>query len=587
MSLSVSVIIPAFNAAETIAQTLDSLLAQTSADWEAIIVNDGSTDATALIVNGYVENDVRIKIVSEQNSGESAARNKGISMSKYNWLLFLDADDWISPHHLERMSQTLTADNNLDAVVCGWTTIAPDGSLIDEKYAPIERDMFPLLVRSCAFIIHSCIVRKSLIVNGGGFDTSLSICVDWDLWQRVARAGAQFGVLKEVHAFYRMRLNSASRNKNLFFSTALKILRQGYVNDPRVQHVNTKYANGLPTNELHEQELYWASWNAGLFISDGEDARPLLNQLNFKEGSRLNANWIADNIFDSICRYTCKPPAIFYTMWPAIKNSLNEFLSALESVSKTKGLAKMTLVALERMSLQNVQIKERLTLRLTHAILLEIEKPIPDIYTPSQVEHLFCIVQVEGNKLGEVEMPVCNGGVKSSVLKDAIVAKYSWQILQKFFAYLIYAGAIGENSNTSIETMHNDIGWEVFLQQIWDRDNWPVERFYDAEYVEENVPIRIIDSSLPYIEISDDLPDIEVSSSILEIVYTIGGKYVDKINIPVKNNLVTAQALRAGITTAGGFQFCCVCVREALLGRPLDEPLSLRKRLSQAAIKTL
>src|SRR5215469_1740135 len=74
----VSVIVPAFNRAETIATTLDSLIAQTFADWEAIVVDDGSTDATAAMVEGYASGDQRFRLLSQANAGVSAARNVGI-----------------------------------------------------------------------------------------------------------------------------------------------------------------------------------------------------------------------------------------------------------------------------------------------------------------------------------------------------------------------------------------------------------------------------------------------------------------------------------------------------------------------------
>ena len=93
--MPVSIIIPAYNAAKTIADTLNSVLAQTYPEWEAIVVDDGSTDATGEIVRRFLRRDARFRIVAKCNGGEAAARNSGIAEARYDWLLFLDADDWI------------------------------------------------------------------------------------------------------------------------------------------------------------------------------------------------------------------------------------------------------------------------------------------------------------------------------------------------------------------------------------------------------------------------------------------------------------------------------------------------------------
>src|SRR2546423_3757367 len=98
-----SVIVPAYNAETTLADTLASLHDQTFPDWEAIIVDDGSTDRTAEIAASWAGQDNRFRLVRQANGGESAARNTGISAAQHNWLLFLDADDWVSRQYLQRM----------------------------------------------------------------------------------------------------------------------------------------------------------------------------------------------------------------------------------------------------------------------------------------------------------------------------------------------------------------------------------------------------------------------------------------------------------------------------------------------------
>src|SRR5437868_5626981 len=135
MAINISVIIPAYNAAATIIQTLESVLSQTSPRWEIIIIDDGSTDDTVAIAHNYIKKDKRIRFFSQKNQGVSVARNTGIGHANFEWLLFLDADDWISPYYVEKTTNLITPHPDFDAVHCGWVRIAPDGSWLKEMYA--------------------------------------------------------------------------------------------------------------------------------------------------------------------------------------------------------------------------------------------------------------------------------------------------------------------------------------------------------------------------------------------------------------------------------------------------------------------
>ncbi|MGF1482212.1 MAG: glycosyltransferase family 2 protein [Cyanophyceae cyanobacterium] len=99
--MKVSIVIPAHNSAATLEETLSSVRAQTFAEWEAIIVNDGSFDQTETVAQCLADEDSRIQVVRQPQGGVSAARNTGIVRAQHDWLLFLDADDWLAPAHLE------------------------------------------------------------------------------------------------------------------------------------------------------------------------------------------------------------------------------------------------------------------------------------------------------------------------------------------------------------------------------------------------------------------------------------------------------------------------------------------------------
>jgi glycosyltransferase involved in cell wall biosynthesis len=113
MRMNVSVIIPAYNAAGTLAVTLESLFKQTFRNWEVIVFDNGSNDETQAVATSFTEKHHRIRVVNESQKRVSIARNTGIRTAHFDRLLFLDADDWILPQHLERMTYAILSANTL------------------------------------------------------------------------------------------------------------------------------------------------------------------------------------------------------------------------------------------------------------------------------------------------------------------------------------------------------------------------------------------------------------------------------------------------------------------------------------------
>ncbi len=337
--LDVSIIIPAFNASETIAETLESVLAQSHPNWEAIVVDDGSNDETGKVVQKFVDQDSRVRLIRQEHGGEAAGRNGGIPLARYDWLLFLDADDWISPVHLERMTRELAMRPELDAVHCRSARVAPDKTMIVEKFFPTEPDLFPTLARRAAFNVHTCIVRKSLVEDVGMFDTSLKRLPDWDLWQKVARTGAHFGVLNEVLSFYRMRPNTASLDASQVLKDGLRVLKQGHGPDPRVPNSHPDHEKGMPSEGVRIEEYYFLSWCAGIVLGSGKDARPLLEIVKKDSYPALYAEAVAQCIFESAPLATCSAPQGWEKLAPNILKNTEDFLKALEIQTKAPNLA--------------------------------------------------------------------------------------------------------------------------------------------------------------------------------------------------------------------------------------------------------
>jgi len=587
--MQLSVIIPAHNAAETLAETLDSLLAQTSPDWEAIVVDDGSADETAGVASDYAARDPRIRLVSQAQAGESGARNTGIGLARYDWFLFLDADDWLLPLYLERAAARLEADSNLDAVMCGWTRVAPDGRLSDDKYCPQPENVFELSTKYCPFAIHACVVRRSLVESAGTFDTSLRTCADWDFWQRIARQGARFGMIPEVLARYRMRPGSAGVNGPQLLRDGLRVIRQGHSSDSRLTRPAPEYAHGTPRDLLPRAEYHYCCWAAGLMIGGGHDATSLLESFTRPE-SDLDPHRIALILFEAILLPACRLPSDWPSIWPAYERLLDLFLQGLEAKSLAPGIALRSRRELERLVLRRSVTRSPLAIGRAYRVKIEAVEPIPDVWPPKPADRLICEVEVEGTRLGSFELPVCDGFVPAYVLADAMVARFAWPILGRFWRKTFYrqfqvkqdpdgisiwregsclARGLPEEEESLWQQAHDRIGWAIFSEQLW-------------KVVGDGSRQRAEDGWF-LAEASDQVPGVEVIGDRLVCLPTVGGVPLGAVTVPVDGWFVPADQLRSALLEAVGFESCRVAVREGLLGRSFQAPASLWERLRIAA----
>lgn len=203
-----SVIIPCYNQAHFLNEALASLVAQNYSNWEAIIVNDGSKDNTFEVAETWCKNDSRIKYISTSNNGLSAARNKGVDYSNGNYITLLDADDKYSPFHLESISKVLN--DGFDIVFSGYSYFTdkfPNCHTVNlSKNLLFEQILHGNLVPPV-----SVALKKSVLLQAGGFDVSLNSAEDWDLWIRCYKVNARLGISESASAFYRISSNSMSR----------------------------------------------------------------------------------------------------------------------------------------------------------------------------------------------------------------------------------------------------------------------------------------------------------------------------------------------------------------------------------------
>lgn len=183
-------IVPAYNAHETLAETIDSVLNQSIDELECIIVNDGSTDGTDEVALSYTDH--RIVYYEQNNLERSVARNIGAALSSGFYLAFLDADDIWLPTKLEKQVQLLQSQGNLGLVYCD--VIYFDGETKEDigafsQMTKLERgSVFERLLWKGNFIQSPTpVIRREVFDRVGGYDPSLVPLEDWDLWLRITR----------------------------------------------------------------------------------------------------------------------------------------------------------------------------------------------------------------------------------------------------------------------------------------------------------------------------------------------------------------------------------------------------------------
>ena len=224
----VSVIVPAYDVTDYIGDALNSVLAQTFKDYEIIVINDGSPDTEAL-ERALAPFMPRIVYIKQENRGVSAARNKGITTARGQFLAFLDGDDTWLPHYLEIQVARIQADPTID-VLYPNAVLFSGGAAAGEEFMTAcpsngEVTFERLLLQECN-VSNCSIARREMIIRVGLFDESLHSVEDFDLWLRVIKNGGRIAYHRDVLARYRRRPGSLTADPVSLSEHILKVLRK-------------------------------------------------------------------------------------------------------------------------------------------------------------------------------------------------------------------------------------------------------------------------------------------------------------------------------------------------------------------------
>jgi glycosyltransferase involved in cell wall biosynthesis len=219
--------VPAYNAADVIAETIESVLAQTMTCWELVIVDDGSADATYEVASGFADRDPRIRVLRADHGGSGAARNKAYESSAAPFLLRLDADDLLLPGCLEKLRAFIEARPGYQVYSFRAERLYEDGHtepmLTAERWASVSSVTLEEVIRDNPIFTMAAIDREAYWKVGG---TRPVLVEDYDFWLRILLAGARHIYMPEILARYRIHPAQTSARNGLMLQSRIEVLEE-------------------------------------------------------------------------------------------------------------------------------------------------------------------------------------------------------------------------------------------------------------------------------------------------------------------------------------------------------------------------
>lgn len=238
----VSIIMPAYNAEQTISESIESVLKQTYQNWELLVVNDGSTDNTSNIVNFF--NDARIILIEQVNGGVANARNNALKSANGKYIAFLDSDDLWLEEKLERQIKKLLETNSVmvhSKTLCfGSNPVKTTDCMVHVELNFEDKEK--ILIYNFISIL-TVVVAKSVIDEIGYFDEELKGTEDWDMWIRILQ---KYNIVYIDDFLTKYRVSSSGLSGNL---------QKHFIEEQKVWDKHTS----LYSSEINRYRLWFAN----------------------------------------------------------------------------------------------------------------------------------------------------------------------------------------------------------------------------------------------------------------------------------------------------------------------------------------
>lgn len=244
----VSVVVPCFNQAHFLADAISSVRDQDDARTEILVVDDASSDAPEAVVARFPGVTL---LRQERNLGLAGARNAGLQVAKGEFVVFLDADDWLLPGAIAAGIASLARDASAGFSFGGYRCVRADGSLMWEQRPTPDDNLYgSLLTRNVVEMIATVMFRRGAILEVGSLDASLRACEDYDLLLRISRVRPALQHAAIVACYRRHGLN-LSRNNALMLRTSVRALSKQRANVIHTPELLVRYEEG---------QRFWRTW---------------------------------------------------------------------------------------------------------------------------------------------------------------------------------------------------------------------------------------------------------------------------------------------------------------------------------------
>jgi glycosyltransferase involved in cell wall biosynthesis len=220
-----------------LANAVESALAQTYQNFEIMIVDDGSTDETPLIVNKYGST---VRYIRQDNQGLAVARNTGICNARGHFIGLLDSDDIWLPSFLEEMMLLAVKKPDGTVYYSGWRYIDSDGQILPQTphtWVVPSSEMYPTLLRANFIIPSTVVLKRTQIIEAGSFDPSFRRLQDWELWLRLLKSGYKFVGSNECLVHYRLHSNALTTDTSSGQQAALAMAKKHFGDDDGLWHI--------------------------------------------------------------------------------------------------------------------------------------------------------------------------------------------------------------------------------------------------------------------------------------------------------------------------------------------------------------